>query len=105
MLEIAGQVTLKNRRIQDILITVNNCLMNRALESIKKLISLRKSKYDLRGDNVLLIPKVNTTKKDLKSWRYFAPRQWNNLDNSIRSQAGTTDFVRTIRNETFGNSI
>ena len=63
MLEIAGQVTLKNRRIQDILITLNNCLMNRAPESIKKLISLRKSKYDLRGDNVLSIPKVNTTKK------------------------------------------
>ena len=105
LLEIAGQVTLKNRRIQDILITVNNCLMNRAPESIKKLISLRKSKYDLRGDNVLSIPKVNTTKKGLKSWRYFAPRQWNNLDNSIRSQAGTTDFVRTIRNETFEHSI
>ena len=105
MLEIAGQVTLKNRRIQDILITLNNCLMNRAPESIKKLISLRKSKYDLRGDNVLSIPKVNTTKKGLKSWRYFAPRQWNNLDNSIRSQVGTTDFVRTIRNETFEHSI
>ena len=105
LLEIAGQATLKNRRIQDILITVNNCLMNRAPESIKKLISLRKSKYDLRDDNVLLIPKVNTTKKSLKSWRYFAPRQWNNLGNSIRSQAGTTDFVRTIRNETFEHSI
>ena len=35
LLEIAGQVTLKNRRIQDILITINNCLMNRAPESIK----------------------------------------------------------------------
>ena len=79
--------------------------MNRAPKSIKKLIPLHKSKYDLRGDNVLLIPKVNTTKKGLKSWRYFAPWQWNNLDNSIRSQAGTTDFVRTIRNETFEHSI
>ena len=56
-------------RIQDILITVNNCLMNRAPESIKKLISLCKSKYDLRGDNVLSIPKVNTTKRGLKSLR------------------------------------
>ena len=38
LLERAGQVTLENRRIQDILITVNNCLMNRAPESIKNLI-------------------------------------------------------------------
>ena len=71
----------------------------------KNLISLRKSKYGLRGDKVLSTPKVNTTRKGLKSMRYFAPRQWNNLDNSIRSQAGTTDVVRTIRNETFEHSI
>ena len=95
LLERAGQVTLENSRIQDILITINNCLMNRAPES------LCKSKYNLRGDNVLSIPKVNTTKKGLKCWKYFAPRQWNNLDNCIRSQAETTDFVRTTCNETF----
>ena len=96
-------VEVGNRHLTD-MITVNNCLINRAPESIKKLISLCKSKYDLRGD-VLSIPKVNTTKKGLKSWRYFAPRQWNNLDNSIRSQAGTTDFVGIICNETFEHSI
>ena len=28
LLERAGQVTLENRRIQDILIAVNNCLIN-----------------------------------------------------------------------------
>ena len=72
----------------------------------KNLISLRKSKYDLlRGDNVLTTPKVNATKKGLKSWRYFAPKQCNNLDNSARPQAGTTDFVRTICSETFEHSI
>ena len=103
--DIARAKSVGEAQCSDILITVNNCLMNRAPESIKKLISLRKSKYDLRSDNVLSIPKVNTTKKGLKSWRYFAPRQWNHLDNSIRSQAGTTDFVRTIRNETFEHSI
>ena len=67
--------------------------------------SRKHEKNLLRGDNVLTIPKVNTTKKGLKSWRYFATKQCNNLDNSVRSQAGTTDFVRTTRNETFEHSI
>ena len=65
--DIARAKSVGEAQCSDILITVNNCLMNRAPESIKKLISLPKSKYDLRSDNVLSIPKVNTTKKGLKS--------------------------------------
>ena len=73
LLERADQITLENRRIQDIPIT-DNCLMNRAPESIKNLICHRKSQYDLRGDNVLSIPKVNTTKKRLKVLEVFCPQ-------------------------------
>ena len=42
----------------------------------------------LRGENMLALPKVNTTKYGLKSWRYFATKIWNDLPNEIRAMAG-----------------
>lgn len=94
-------MSLESRRIQNIMITVNNCLINKVPESIKKLVSFRNSDYNLSGDNVLVIPKVNTTKNGLKSWSYFASKLWNDLDNDTRLQVGTKDFIRTIRSKTF----
>ena len=69
LLERAGQVTLENRRIQDILITANNCLMKGEPESIKNLISLRKSKYDLR--EWFINPKGEYNQKRLKVLEVF----------------------------------
>ena len=61
----------------------------------------RLSPLRLSGDNVLVIPKVNTTKNGLKSWSYFASKLRNDLDNDTRLQVGTKDFIRTIRSKTF----
>ena len=39
----------------------------------------------------LSLPKVNTTKYGLKSWRYFAAKKWNELSNDIRIKVGTNE--------------
>ena len=101
LLKRMSSQTLQNRRIQDMLCTINNCLSNKAPPSIKNLVSLRSCSYNLRGDNMLALPKVNTTKYGLKSWRYFATKIWNDLPNEIRATAGKNEFVRRIRTVNF----
>ena len=41
----------------------------------------RASHYNLRGDAILKLPKVNTTNYGLKSIRYQGARLWNALPN------------------------
>ena len=59
--------------------------------------TLRSSKYNLRHDYALSLPKVNTTKYGLKYWRYFAAKKWNELANDIRIKAGTNEVKNKIR--------
>ena len=53
---------------------------------------MRNNKYDLRGNNTLSLPKVNTTKHRLNSFRYFTAKQWNSIPNELRLKAGGLDF-------------
>ena len=48
------------------------------------LVELRESNYNLRGDKILTLPKVNTTKYGLKSLRYEGAKLWNKLPNEYR---------------------
>ena len=41
----------------------------------------------------LSLPKVNTTRYGLKSWRYFAAKKWNELSNDIRIKVGANEKV------------
>ena len=81
----------KSRRIQDMLLTINNSISDKAPPAIRDLITLRSTKYDLRHDYILSLSKVNTTKYGLKSWRYFAAKIWNELTNDIRIISGTNE--------------
>ena len=99
-----GIVSLENRRIQDMMITIDKCLHNRAPQTVKDLISLRQSNYNLRGDHILNLPKVNSTKNGLKSWRYYAAKIWNQLPNEIRAIAGSKEFKGKIRIQNFTKS-
>ena len=97
LLNRMGVTTLENRRIQDMMITIDKCLCNKAPQSVKSLISLRQSNYNLRGDYILNLPKVNSTKNGLKTWRYYAAKQWNSLPNKIRAMTGRKEFSEHIR--------
>ena len=48
------------------------------------MVKKRSSTYNLRGDNTVQLPRVNSTKHALRSWRYSAAKLWNNLPNEIR---------------------
>ena len=61
--------TLENRRVQDMLITINACFQGTAPTCIKEAVKMRNNKYNLRGNNMLTLPKVNTTKNGLNSFR------------------------------------
>ena len=70
--------------------------------SINRLINVRTSNYNLRGVNLLSLPKVNSTKYGLKCFSYYSAKQWNTLPDDIRTLAGTVkDFVSKIRSLTF----
>ena len=101
LLERIRLPSLETRRIQDMLLTINNSISDKAPPAIRDLITLRSSKYNLRHDYILSLPKVNTTKYGLKSWRYFAAKKWNELANDIRIKAGTNEVKDKIRSLKF----
>jgi len=80
---------METRRIQGMLLTINNCISDKTPSAIRDLITLRSPKYNLQHDYILSLPKINTTDYGLRSWRYFAAKKWNELANDIRSKVGT----------------
>ena len=52
---------------------------------------------DLRCNNTLSLPKVNTTKHGLNFFRYFAAKQWNSIPNELRLKAGGLELYSRIQ--------
>ena len=97
LLERIRLPSMETRRIQDMLLTINNSTSDKAPPESRDLITLRSSKYNLPPDYILSLPKVNTTKYGLKSWRYFGAKKWNELANDIRIKADTNEVKDNIR--------
>ena len=53
-------------------------------EYIEHLINIKISPYNFRGERKADLPRVNTTKYGLRSFRSEAPRVWNSLSNNLR---------------------
>ena len=53
--------------------------------------------YNLRGDAILKLPKVNSTKYGIKSWRYQAARQRNTIPNNLRNINSYRSFKRGLK--------
>ena len=71
LLKQSGYQTLLNQRLAKILTTVYKVVNRQGVsESLCDLVELRESNYNLRGDKILTLPKVNTTKYGLQSLRY-----------------------------------
>jgi len=65
--------------------------------SISELLTARDSNYNLRGDAMLKLPKVNSTKYGIKSWRYQAARLWNTIPNNLRNIDSYHSFKRGLK--------
>ena len=59
---------------------------------------LRDNIKNLRGTNKLVLPRVNTTRYQLKSTKYVASKEWNSLPDEIRNIVAWNDFKTAIRN-------
>ena len=90
------QMSVEVAEHQDMLLTINNSLSDKAPPAIRDLITLRSPKYNLLHDYILSLPKVNTTQYGLKSWRYFSAKKWKELANDIRIQVVTNDVKNKI---------
>ena len=69
-----------------------------APKSIKKLLDFRNTIYDLRGTDILKLPKVTTITYGLKSWRSLAPKLWNLLPQSDRTIQAFIVFKIALNN-------
>ena len=98
LLNRIGLPSLENQRLAKIVSTAFNVISNEhAPKSIKDLIGLRNNKYNLRGSDILKLPKVSTTTYGLKSWRFMAPKLWNLLPDSSRINQTLKAFKNSIR--------
>ena len=65
-----GYSRLANQRLAKMLNTVFGVIGNgNAPTSISELLTASNSNYNLRGDAILKLPKVNSIKYEIKSWR------------------------------------
>ena len=101
LLKKAGKTTLYTRRVQDIAILVYKALHDQSPQYIKDLFKLRISNYNLRGIDILTLPKPRTTTYGLDSLRYMGPKIWNSLTDKIRSAENIGIFKQFIRKCTF----
>ena len=93
-----GYSTLANQRLAKILSTVFRAIGNGNVpSSISELLTARISNYNLRGDAILKLPKVNSTKYGIKSWRYQAARLWNAIPNNLRNIDTYRSFKRGLK--------
>ena len=91
------QMSVEVAEHQDMLLTINNSISEKAPPAIRDLITWRSSKYNLRHDYILSLPTVNTTQYGLKSWRYFSAKKWNELAKDIKIKVATNEVKNKIR--------
>ena len=51
--------------------------------------------------NMLSLPKVNSTKHGLRSFRYFASKNWNAMPDAVCAMVGTKEFINKVRHMKF----
>ena len=99
-LKLLCRRTLKEQRLSKILCSVFKLVNNKTNpESLNELISLRETTYAFRGKDILKVPKVNTTRFALSSWRYQAPKICNNLPDVVRASSDFKTFKKLLENE------
>ena len=81
----------------------NSCEGNKRSIYIKPLTLLlrRSTTYNLRGKDILTLPKDNSTKQGLRSWRYLAPKIWNALLEALKNEIKlVSGFKRRLKKMT-----
>ena len=65
------------------------------------LTSCRKVSYNLRGNNMLILPKPKTTSYGLNWWSYLAAKLWNAIPDSLRTNSNFKVFENNLKDIDF----
>ena len=103
LLNSINRPSLHNRRIHDMLTLVYKSFHGLASSYINELLIERNSSYNLRGKHSLSIPRVQSTKYGLHSFRYSASKYWNMLPEVLRSAQSLHVFKSKIKSISFDN--
>ena len=86
LLKRAGTVNLKDKRLQNMILTIFKCLhFSDYPRYLKDMFRLRSSTYSLRGHNMHCLPKPLTTSYGINSFSYLAAISWNYLPDYHRT--------------------
>ena len=97
LLKRAGTVNLKDKRLQNMILTIFKCLhFSDYPRYLKDMFRLRSSTYFLRGHNILCLPKPLTTSYGINSFSYLAAISWNSLPDHHRTISDFTSFRRLL---------
>ena len=77
----------------DVFKTMNNC----PPEYLRDQFWLRDNIKNLRGVNMLQVPKPNTTRYGKNSVKYLAAITWNKISDTVRSLSTLSDFKKAVR--------
>jgi len=104
LLKKAGTVDLKDKRIQNMILTIFRCLrFSDYPRYLKDMFRLCSSTYFLRGHNMRSLPKPLTTSYGINSFGYLAATSWNSPPDHYRTISDFTSFWQLIssRNKWF----
>ena len=93
--------SLHNRRIHDMLTLVYKSFHGLAPSYINELLIERNSSYNLRGKHSLSIPRVQSTKYGLHSFRYSASKYWNMFPEVLRTAESLHVFKSKVKSISF----
>ena len=100
-LETANMPSLYDRRVQDMCILIYKVIHGTTPTARHTLLMLRSKSRNLRGELILVQPRVITTKYGLNTFRYYGPKIWNSLNDELRTSPTLKKFVTRIRKITF----
>ena len=103
LLNNINRPSLHNRRIHDMVTLVYKSFHGLAPSYINELLMERNSSDNLRGKQSLSIPRVQSTKYGLHSFRYSASKYWNMLPEVLRSAQSLHVFKSKIKSISFDN--
>ena len=86
----------KIRRLQTMAIEVFKILNKQSPSYLSDLINMKMSQYNFRHRNTN-IPRVNTTRYGINSFRYQAAKLWNSIPENIKSTSSYNQFCLLIK--------
>ena len=103
LLKTTNTQPLHVRRLKQMACEVYKIVNRLSPEYINDLVNIKSSSYNFRAERQAEIPRVNTTRYGLRSFRSEAARVWNSLPNELRVAESYPQFRRLIRSwDSFG---